>query len=35
MLADGQWREAAQVWHRAGYRHEHAIALASIAWWLR
>jgi DNA-binding CsgD family transcriptional regulator/tetratricopeptide (TPR) repeat protein len=28
LLADGRWREAAEVWRVAGYRYEHAVALA-------
>jgi DNA-binding CsgD family transcriptional regulator/energy-coupling factor transporter ATP-binding protein EcfA2 len=28
ILADGRWREAAQVWQAAGFRYEHAAALA-------
>jgi DNA-binding CsgD family transcriptional regulator len=28
LLADGRWREAAELWRRAGYRYEHAMALA-------
>ncbi len=27
LLAHGQWREAAEVWQRAGYPYEHALAL--------
>jgi DNA-binding CsgD family transcriptional regulator/tetratricopeptide (TPR) repeat protein/energy-coupling factor transporter ATP-binding protein EcfA2 len=27
LLADGRWREAAQVWRAAGFRYEHAAAL--------
>jgi DNA-binding CsgD family transcriptional regulator/tetratricopeptide (TPR) repeat protein len=27
LLADGRWREAAEVWHSAGCRYEHAMAL--------
>ncbi len=28
LLADGRWREAAEAWCAAGYRYEHAAALA-------
>ena len=28
LLADGRWREAADVWRAAGYRYEYAAALA-------
>jgi DNA-binding CsgD family transcriptional regulator len=28
LLADGRWREAAEAWRAAGYRYEHAAALA-------
>jgi hypothetical protein len=28
LLADGRWREAAEVWRSAGFRYEHAAALA-------
>jgi DNA-binding CsgD family transcriptional regulator/tetratricopeptide (TPR) repeat protein/energy-coupling factor transporter ATP-binding protein EcfA2 len=28
LLARGEWREAADQWHRAGYPYEHAAALA-------
>ena len=28
LLADGRWREAADVWGAAGFRYEHAAALA-------
>jgi DNA-binding CsgD family transcriptional regulator len=28
LLADGRWREAAEVWRAAGWRYEYAIALA-------
>jgi DNA-binding CsgD family transcriptional regulator/energy-coupling factor transporter ATP-binding protein EcfA2 len=28
LLADGRWREAAEVWRAAGFRYEHAAALA-------
>lgn len=28
LLAEGRWRDAADVWEAAGYRYEHAMALA-------
>jgi DNA-binding CsgD family transcriptional regulator len=28
LLADGRWREAADVWHAAGFRYEYALALS-------
>jgi DNA-binding CsgD family transcriptional regulator len=28
LLADGRWQEAAEIWRKAGYRYEHAAALA-------
>jgi DNA-binding NarL/FixJ family response regulator len=28
LLADGRWEEAAETWHAAGQRYEHAAALA-------